>query len=473
MKIVAVTNCPAGIAHTYMIAEAFEKKAKSLGHVIHIETQGMSGKENILQDSDIKDADYVVLAVGKGLTDEDKARFAGKKLVNVSISSALKDVDDIFEHLEEHAQFYEGNANIHTSSNKRKSGNTIMGNLMAGMSACLPFVIAGGLLVAIANFMVQMGMPMLDFEHGGPSVSYVLNSLGGLGFQFMIPILGGYIAYNIADKPGLAPAFLVTYFANRSDLLGINSGTGFMGAIFFGLTIGYFVKWLKQIPMGKNMKSVMSLVGIPLITTLLFGVLAFYIIGPIIGGLMDVVINFLNDVPTTFKLPLAFLIGAMIAFDMGGPVNKMAWFFSFSLVSEGIYTWYGIVGIMVVVPPIAAGLATFIRPSLFSKDEKDMAIPAIIVGSTVATETAIPYALADPLPMISANTIAGGITGIVTVLFGIERLAPGLGIFEPMMGLMKPFASAYIVFAFGIALNTLLIIVFKTLHNKKKGKADD
>ncbi len=314
---------------------------------------------------------------------------------------------------------------------------------------------------------------MIGFEAGGPTFPYIIESIGYLGFTFMIPIMGAYIAYSIADKPGLAPAFIITYLANNKAMLGTESGAGFLGAIVFGLSIGYFVKWFKSFNYPKSLKSLMNFTVIPAVTIFIFGVLTFYVVGPLLGSLMTTILNFLNSVPPSFKYPLAFLLGCMLAFDMGGPVNKIAWFFCFSLISEGVYTWYAIVGVVASIPPVAAGIATYIRPKLFSEEEHGLALSAIIVGGTVATEPAIPFAMADPIPMISANTLAGGIAGVITIALGLERLAPGIGVFDPLLGLMKPGWAFYVAYGIGVALNILLIIVFKTAwakHRLKKNK---
>lgn len=472
-KIVAVTNCPAGIAHTYMVAEAFERKAKELGYEIHVETQGASGVENALSLDQIAAADYVILAVGRGISDSDKARFDGKKIIDVNISTALKDVADIFDHLEEKSSVYHSSTASPVNLGTTKNSGQIMNHLMAGISAALPFIIGGGILVAIANIMVQWGMPYNGFEDGlKPSFAWIIESIGYLGFTFMIPIMGAYIAYNIGDKPALAPAFLVTYLANDKGMLGTDSGAGFLGAIFFGLTIGYFVKWIKSYKYPKSVKSLMNLTVIPALTLLLFGLIAYYLVGPFLGTIMANMLDFLNNVPLEYKLPLAFLIGAMLAFDMGGPINKIAWTFCFALVAEKVYTWYAIVGVVASVPPVAAGILSLIKPKLFPEELHDTAVSAIVVGATVATEPAIPFALSDPIPMIAANTLSGGITGILTIVLGIERFAPGIGVFDPLLGLMKPGWAFYIAYIFGVISNMILIVLFKQLFEKfRKNKA--
>ncbi|RVR38010.1 PTS subunit IIBC, partial [Escherichia coli] len=330
---------------------------------------------------------------------------------------------------------------------------SVMSHLMAGVSAALPFVIGGGILVALANMLVQFGLPYTDMSKGAPSFTWVVESIGYLGFTFMIPIMGAYIASSIADKPAFAPAFLVCYLANDKALLGTQSGAGFLGAVVLGLAIGYFVFWFRKVRLGKALQPLLGSMLIPFVTLLVFGVLTYYVIGPVMSDLMGGLLHFL------------------LAFDMGGPINKTAWFFCFSLLEKHIYDWYAIVGVVALMPPVAAGLATFIAPKLFTRQEKEAASSAIVVGATVATEPAIPYALAAPLPMITANTLAGGITGVLVIAFGIKRLAPGLGIFDPLIGLMSPVGSFYLVLAIGLALNISFIIVLKGLWLRRKAKA--
>ncbi|EOK0518209.1 fructose-specific PTS transporter subunit EIIC [Shigella sonnei] len=494
--IVAITNCPAGIAHTYMVAEALEQKARSLGHTIKVETQGSSGVENRLSSEEIAAADYVILATGRGLSGDDRARFAGKKVYEIAISQALKNIDQIFSELPTNSQLFAADSGVKLGKQEVQSGS-VMSHLMAGVSAALPFVIGGGILVALANMLVQFGLPYTDMSKGAPSFTWVVESIGYLGFTFMIPIMGAYIASSIADKPAFAPAFLVCYLANDKALLGTQSGAGFLGAVVFlvcylandkallgtqsgagflgavvlGLAIGYFVFWFRKVRLGKALQPLLGSMLIPSVTLLVFGVLTYYVIGPVMSDLMGGLLHFLNTIPPSMKFAAAFLVGAMLAFDMGGPINKTAWFFCFSLLEKHIYDWYAIVGVVALMPPVAAGLATFIAPKLFTRQEKEAASSAIVVGATVATEPAIPYALAAPLPMITANTLAGGITGVLVIAFGIKRLAPGLGIFDPLIGLMSPVGSFYLVLAIGLALNISFIIVLKGLWLRRKAKA--
>ncbi|WIF91222.1 putative frv operon regulatory protein [Escherichia coli] len=246
LRIVAITNCPAGIAHTYMVAEALEQKARSLGHTIKVETQGSSGVENRLSSEEIAAADYVILATGRGLSGDDRARFAGKKVYEIAISQALKNIDQIFSELPTNSHLFAADSGVKLGKQEVQSGS-VMSHLMAGVSAALPFVIGGGILVALANMLVQFGLPYTDMSKGAPSFTWVVESIGYLGFTFMIPIMGAYIASSIADKPAFAPAFLVCYLANDKALLGTQSGAGFLGAVVLGLAIGYFVFWFRKL----------------------------------------------------------------------------------------------------------------------------------------------------------------------------------------------------------------------------------
>lgn len=471
-NIVSITNCPAGIAHTYMVAEALENKAKMLGHNIKVETQGASGVENELSTEEIKNADYVILALGRAITDSDRARFNNKKVIEVRVSDALKTMETMFDNLEERSIVFKSeNGNEHKGpkigKQKSKQG-TIVSHLMAGVSASLPFVIGGGLLVAIANVLIQNGFAYTALgDPNGASFAWIMESIGYLGFKFMIPIMGAYIAFSIGDKPAFAPAFIISYLANDKGMLGTESGAGFLGAIVFGLSIGYFVKYIKGINVGKIIKPLYNFTIIPFVTIFLFGTITFYVAGPFLSGIMTSILGFLNSIPPEYKYPAAILIGGMLAFDMGGPINKTAWFFCFSLLDQGVYDWYGIVGVVTLIPPVAAGISALIAPKLFTKMEQESALSAILVGSTVATEPAIPFALADPIPVISANTIAGGFAGLLTMMLGVQRIAPGLGIFDPILGLITPASSFYTAFATGVALNVFLIIVFKKIRIKR------
>lgn len=469
MKIVGITNCPAGIAHTYMVAEALENKGRTLNYQIKIETQGASGVENQLTQQDIAEADYVILALGKTFGPSERARFAGKKIIELPISEALKKINTVFEDMDKKAVLMPSNSDANSiQMGGLKSTQSVMSHLMAGVSAALPFIIIGGLLIAIANLLNQFEFSNIKSGLPDPSFAWVLNSIGELGFTFMIPIMGAFIANSIGDKPAFGAAFLVTYLSNNAGMLGQESGAGFFGAVIIGLAIGYSVREMRKIRIGKDLQPLMGSVIIPFTMLFVYGLLTYYILGPVLGWLMDSILHLLRTTPTQYQLVVAFGVGCMLAFDMGGPINKTAWIFCFSLLDKQVFTWYAIVGVVSVMPPMAVAIAAAIRPKLFTKQERLARVSTFIVGCTVATEPAIPYALSAPLPMITANTVAGGVAGALTILFGIERLAPGIGIFDPLIGLMSPWYTYYGVLIVGLVINIALILILKGIWLKKE-----
>lgn len=474
-SIVAVTNCPAGIAHTYMVAEAIKNTAEAAGYKVNVETQGANGVEHKLTAEQIKQADYVILALGKGMSDEERVRFDSKKVIELPVSKAFKELDTIFKNLDANAHVYRAtNVDLGGRAGNDTNVNNLLAHLMAGVSGALPFVIGGGLLMAIGSIMAQFGAPNLPPADGQTaSIAWILNEIGGLGFSFMVPIMGGYIAKSIGGKPALAPAFICSYLANSPKILGIPTSAGFLGAVLIGLLVGHFALLLKSIKLPKNVQGLMGFLIIPFVSLLLFGLLTYYIIGPVAASVMAALVNMLQTIPPEAKFIAAFLVGAMLAFDMGGPVNKAAWFFSFSLVSTGIYEWYGIVGVVTLLPPMAAAIATWIKPTLFTSAERDAAWPALIVGATTATEPAIPYALAAPLPMISANVLSGGIAGIASMALGVQRLAPGIGVFDPLLGLITPAPNYYVALIIGLVLNVVFVIVFKSAWLKRRNATNN
>ena len=470
LRIVAITNCPAGIAHTYMVAEALEQKARSLGHTIKVETQGSSGVENRLSSEEIAAADYVILATGRGLSGDDRARFAGKKVYEIAISQALKNIDQIFSELPTNSQLFAADSGVKLGKQEVQSGS-VMSHLMAGVSAALPFVIGGGILVALANMLVQFGLPYTDMSKGAPSFTWVVESIGYLGFTFMIPIMGAYIASSIADKPAFAPAFLVCYLANDKALLGTQSGAGFLGAVVLGLAIGYFVFWFRKVRLGKALQPLLGSMLIPFVTLLVFGVLTYYVIGPVMSDLMGGLLHFLNTIPPSMKFAAAFLVGAMLAFDMGGPVNKVAYAFMLICVAQGVYTVVAIAAVGICVPPLGMGLATLIGRKNFSAEERETGKAALVMGCVGVTEGAIPFAAADPLRVIP-SIMVGSVCGAVTAaLVGAQCYAGwgGLIVLPVVEGKLGYIAAV----AVGAVVTAVCVNVLKSLARKNGSSTDE
>ncbi len=457
MNVVAISNCPAGIAHTYMVAESLENKAKELGINIKVETQGASGVENKLTKDDIQKADYVVLALGKGIDEQTKKRFNGKKVYNIKISEALKNINKIFDEMETNSKV------MHTDNidEEEQELTGVFQHLMNGVSFVIPFVVAGGLILSLSTILGSF----IANEPG--TITNMFETVGVYGLSFMTPILGGYIAYSIADKPGLAPGFLISYMANDKGLLQTESGAGFLGAIILGLAVGYFVKWMKSIKLNKTVQPLMSFLIIPFVTTLLFSILTFYLVGPILAGIMSFLNGILVSSSGASALLTSIVIGMMICFDAGGPVNKTAFLFALGLVDQGIYNYYGVVAVGVIVPSMAAGIASQIKPRLFSKTEVEGGKAAIISGSFGIGEPSIPFIVADPKPLMMANLISGAYIGIIAYFFDIQRIAPGPGLIEPLLGITTPAFGFYFAIVTGIIVNATLIIMFKQLFKRK------
>lgn len=469
-KIVAVTNCPAGIAHTYMSAEALQTEAEKRGDTIKVETQGSVGVENELTSEDIAQADYVIVAAGRGMSDEELRRFNGKRLLLVDVSDVLRDVSSIMDRLDQEVHVYHANhaenddqdAGISAASSHKKGVAGVFQHLMNGVSFMIPFVTAGGILLAISAALVGGGKT----EEG--TFAYLLEQVGAIGFDLMIPILAGYTAYSIADKPALAPAMIGAWLANQADILGTEGGAGFLGSILVGLLVGYFVRWFKRFKLPKSVAPLMSFLIIPTISTLLIAIIVFYFIGPVIAGIMMGLTTFLSSISSSSLAIICAIIGMMIAFDMGGPINKTAYLFSLGMVAEGNAYFFGTVALITVIPPAALGLATMIRPHLFKKEEIANGKSAGIVGLFGITEPAIPYAVNDPIPVIGAQLISAAITGILGAIFHITRIAPGAGIIDPIIGIAKPPFLFYVILIIGIALNTVLVILFKQAFKKRR-----
>ncbi|AGB19335.1 fructose-specific PTS transporter subunit EIIC [Thermoanaerobacterium thermosaccharolyticum] len=465
IKIVGITNCPAGIAHTYMAAEALKKEAEKRGYQIKIETQGAIGVENELTDEDIENADYVIIATGRGINDEELLRFEGKKILNIDVTDVLKKAGEIIETLPKEAKLYKSNRKSNAFGNTQKkvdrSSQGVFKHLMNGVSFMIPFITAGGILLAISTAMVSGGKTTPG------TLAYLLEQVGVIGFQLMIPILAGYIAFSIADKPSLAPAMIGAWLANQKDILGTKGGAGFLGAIAVGLIVGYFVKWFKSIKVPKTMAALMSFLIIPTVATLLISVLVFYILGPVIAGIMVALTLFLNSLSNTSLFIICTIIGIMIVSDMGGPINKTAYLFSLGMVAQGNALFFGTVAITNVIPPVALGIATILAPRLFSEDEVANGKSAAVVGLFGITEPAIPYAVNDPISVIGAQMIAAAAAGIVGVIFRVTRIAPGAGILDPIIGIVKPAGGYYIALIVGIVINVLLVITFKGIKQKR------
>lgn len=433
-RVLAVTACPTGIAHTYMAAEALEKAGKKLGYTIKVETNGSGGAKNVLTRKEIEEADGIIIAADKTV---ETARFNGKRLISAAVSDGIKKPEELIQ------KIIDGDAPVY-----RHSGNTISNDraenerftrkiykhLMNGVSNMLPFVVAGGIFIAIA-FLIDTisGAPQdSNFGTNTPAAAF-FKTIGGYAFNFMIPILAGYIGKSIADRPGLLVGFVGGFLATTGSTFSAVGGdipSGFLGALFAGFVGGYLMLGLRKLcdklPQAlEGIKPVLiySLVGLGLIAVIMCAV------NPFMGMINTGLTNFLNTMNESSKIVLGCILGGMMSIDMGGPFNKAAYVFGTAAIASGNYDIMAAVMIGGMVPPIAIALATTFFKKKFTKEERKSGPVNYIMGLSFITEGAIPYAAADPLRVIPSCLVGAAVSGGLSMLFNCTLMAPHGGIF--------------------------------------------
>ena len=427
MKILAITSCPNGIAHTYMAQEKLEQAGKEMGIDIKVETQGGVGAENVLTSKEIREADGIIIAADRQV---DLSRFDGKLLINESVREGIHKPQELIQRIIDKDAHIHHEANATGASNQddeeQKSGmQMIYQHLMNGVSFMVPFIVVGGLLMAIA---LTLGGKATPEGLVIPEDSFwkSIENIGNLAFSFMVPILAGYIAVNIADKPGLVPGMIGGAIAADGSFYGSDAGAGFLGGIVAGFIAGYIAKWIKNIKIPKAMAPIMPIIIIPIISSLIVGLIFIFLIGAPIASIFEGLTTWLKGRQGTNIVILALIIGAMIAFDMGGPVNKVAFLFGSALIAEGNYAVMGMVAVAVCTPPIGLGLATFINKRKFNKGEVEMGKASFTMGLFGITEGAIPFAAQDPLRIIPSNMIGAMIAAAIAAIGGVgDRVAHG------------------------------------------------
>lgn len=420
MKILAVTACPTGIAHTYMAAEAIEQAAKDKGYEVKVETRGSVGVENELNESDISGADAIILACDTSVPME---RFVGKRVLSVSVSEALKDTGALIDKAL-NASIY-GNSNLADEVSKIKEQRSserkgAYKHLMNGVSFMIPFVVAGGIAIAI-SFMFGYKA----FENEGTLAAYLMNMGGGAGaFGLMVPILAGYIAYSIADRPGLAPGMI-------GGAIALQLNAGFLGGLVAGFLAGYIVVLIKKyIKLPKSLQGIMPVLIIPVLGTISTGLIMFYILGGPVAAINKAMNDFLTGLSGGSAIILGLIIGLMMAFDMGGPVNKAAYAFGTGTLVAGTGSMV-MAAVMAagMVPPLGLALATVLFKNKFTGAEKEAGKAAWVLGISFITEGAIPFAAADPLRVIPSIMVGSAVTGALSMLFKSTLAVPHGGIF--------------------------------------------
>ncbi|QSX09343.1 PTS transporter subunit EIIC [Alkalibacter rhizosphaerae] len=425
MKIIAVTSCPTGIAHTYMAAEALQIAAKEMNLDVKVETQGSVGAENVLTDEDVKQAHAVILAVD---TNVDKSRFEGKPVIEASVKDAIKDAKGLLQQAVDAkplAPKIEVTSDTETSkgtekapSSKGKTG--VYKHLMTGVSFMIPFVVAGGILIALS-----FAFGITAFQTEGTIAWALMQIGGGTGaFGLMVPILAGYIAYSIADRPGLVPGMV-------GGLISVNLGAGFLGGMLAGFLGGYTVVLLKKIiKLPKSMEGLMPVLVLPVFSTLIMGLIMIFILGGPVKAVNDALIAWLESLQGTNAMVLGAIIGLMMAFDMGGPVNKAAYAFGAATIGAGQPSMV-MAAVMAagMVPPLAIALSTVIAKNKYTVEEREAGKAAWALGASFITEGAIPFAAADPIRVIPSIMVGSAITGALSMLFNATLAVPHGGIF--------------------------------------------
>ncbi|WP_017184880.1 PTS fructose transporter subunit IIC [Alkalibacillus haloalkaliphilus] len=455
-KLLAVTACPTGIAHTFMAAEALDQAAKAKDVSLKVETRGSVGAENELTEEEIREAHAIILAVD---TNVDEDRFQGKNVIRVGVSEAIKDpsglIDRALEMEEKSADEY-----VEQVQNKKKEkGAERQGfykHLMNGVSFMIPLVVAGGLLIAL-SFVFG-----IDAAENEGSLAYYLMETGGAAFSLMVPILAGYIAYSIADKPGLAPGLVGGMLAEQVE-------AGFLGGIIAGFLAGYVALLIKKyFKVPRNLEGIMPVLVIPFFATLITGLLMFYIINDPVAGIMGGLENWLQSMTGANAFILGLVLGGMMAIDMGGPVNKTAYAFAVGLLASEIYGPMAAVMAAGMTPPLGLWLATVIGKKRFTNEEQQAGKAASVLGISFITEGAIPFAAADPLRVIPSLVAGSAVAGSLAMIFEAALRVPHGGVFV----LFIPNAvTNVLLYALAIAIGTVVTALFVVLLKRNSPQA--
>ena len=463
VKILAVTSCPTGIAHTYMAAEGLEKAAKAKNCYIKVETRGSGGAKNVLTDKDIEEADFIIIAADAKVPME---RFDGKKLIERQVSDGINKADELIDlAIKGEAPVYKSGVRsddeVEKTTTKKGIGHKIYTQLMNGVSHMLPFVVGGGILIAISflidGFAVDINSLSAAERSSFGSITdaaRLFNEIGNVAFKFMLPVLAGFIAMAIGDRPALAVGFV-------GGMMAANGTSGFLGALAAGFAAGYIVLLLVKLcsKLPDALEKIAPVLIYPLVGILVMGLLMKFAVEPVMGYINTAMNNGLNSMGSGSRIVLGLVLGGMMAIDMGGPFNKAAYVFGTASIASGNYDMMASVMIGGMVPPCAIALATIIFKNKFSKQERQSGPTNLIMGLAFITEGAIPYAAADPFRVIPACVVGSGVAGALSMAFKCTLMAPHGGIFVvPVMGNKFMYLLALVI---GTAVSTVLLGILK------------
>jgi PTS system fructose-specific IIC component len=458
VKLVIITSCPTGIAHSEMAAEALDVAAQERGHTTVVEVQGASGAPPA-PDSEIATADAVILAVDAGIRDE--GRFAALPRVQVRTREAIDRPAEIVERAEAAAAEAPAReaapaaaTTAAATTSQEGAGSRLRRHLMTGVSYMLPFVIGGGILIALA-FAIGGATQVTETDvYESFSVGALLFEIGGVAFSMLVPFLAGFIAYSMADRPGIAPGVVGGLIANEI-------GAGFLGGIAAGLLAGLIVNWLKKIPVTGTLKRMMPILVYPVIGTLAVGALMIVVVGEPIAAASTSLQNWLDGLSGANEILLGIILGGMMAFDMGGPVNKVAYGFGLAALAEGNFAVMAAIMAAGMTPPLGLALATVLRPSAFTQSERTAGEAAWLMGASFITEGAIPFAAADPVRVIPSLMAGSAITASLSFAFNASLQAPHGGIF--VIGLIGNALLYLLAIVIGTVVTAGLVLVAKSI----------
>ncbi|TMN21611.1 PTS fructose transporter subunit IIABC [Lentibacillus cibarius] len=463
MRILAVTACPVGIAHTYMAAENLQKAADDMGVDMKVETQGSIGAENELTSKDIEEADGIIIASDKEV---NKDRFAGKKLLVVGVQEGIRNPEELIKRIQNgDVSVYQGaGENLKSAEEvkqeKKEKENPIYRHLMNGVSYMIPFIVVGGLLIAISLALggeqTPGGLVIPD-----DSIWKQIESIGAASFSFMVPILAGFIAVSIADRPGLVPGMIGGYIAVTGSFYGSDAGAGFIGGIIAGFLAGYVALGIKKIKVPQAVQPVMPIIFIPIIASLIVGFLFIFVIGAPVASVFESLTTWLEGMQGASSIVLALILGAMIAVDMGGPFNKVAFLFGSAMIAEGNYEIMGPIAVAICVPPLSMGLATFLNKRKYQPAEKETGKASFTMGLFGITEGAIPFAAQDPIRVIPSIMVGSMVGSSIAMLGNVgDRVAHG-GPIVAVLGAVDNVLMFFIAAIIGTIVTALLVNLLK------------
>ncbi|MDL2295887.1 fructose-specific PTS transporter subunit EIIC [Lachnospiraceae bacterium OttesenSCG-928-E19] len=460
-KILGVTSCPTGIAHTYMAAEGIEKAAKNRGCSVKVETRGSGGAKNVLTEEEIREADCIIVAADAQVPMD---RFDGKKVIECPVSDGISKADKLVERaMSGDVPVYKGSGESKKATTNKKGsvGHQIYIQLMNGVSHMLPFVVGGGILIALAFLIDGLSVDMNSLSAEARAnfgsitpMAKLFKDIGGVAFGFMLPVLAGFIAMAIGDRPALAVGFV-------GGMIASGGKSGFLGALAAGFVAGYLIVILRKAcdKLPRAIEKIAPVLIYPVIGILLIGLFMNFAVEPIMGGINTALNNGLTSMGGSSKLILGGLLAAMMAIDMGGPFNKAAYVFGTASIASGNFDVMAAVMIGGMVPPCAIALSTILFKNKFTKEERDNGPMNFIMGLAFITEGAIPYAAADPIHVLPSCMIGSGVAGALSMLFNCTLMAPHGGIFVvPVVGNALLYLVALVV---GMVVSAVLLGVFK------------